>query len=306
MVGGGARPVGLVIGLAVVLACLHGLNRWQAPDRGPWADSDSIGVIVGSSNVLYALDAPLLDSLSSWGPGSWTNRSVEGLAGAALLSEACAWAAAWPAGVPGKLVVEVIGNPVEEVATDWRLAGQITAQDFAQSHLHAHRSSPGRGQQRLRASLEHLLMRTTRGLHAVLHPADAPPDYRLRRARTWAVRSPSDSARWDVLLEQERAMRTAGTAPDRAAHQYPPHLMARLASTCARKGIELVPVVSAAGPTPDLVAPATRSFGRPPVLLDGGRSPSPFVTPHLMCDPLHLNAAGARLVTLDCWNQLAN
>lgn len=280
-----------LIAWGLLAAGLTGLNRWQTPPRGPWAEAGAHGVIVGSSQVWYALDAALLDSLSGWPSGSWTNRSMQGLSGAALLSEACAWVEAWPEGTGGMLVLECLA-PEESGRVDWRLAGQIPAADFTR---HAFASLPP-----LRASrsaLEHGLMRATRGLHATLHPLADVPSAPPRRNRIWR----GDSARVAELRMYEDRLRRvlSGEAPPPA---YPAFLVNRLVAKCAQRGIELVPVIPAASPAPFL-APA--AFKRPPVVLDGGMLPTPFSTPEYLCDPMHLNERGARRVTLEFWNQLA-
>ncbi len=277
------NAVRLLLGLGLLALGLTGLNRLHSVERGPWADADSLGVIVGSSQVWYALDAPLLDSLSGWPSGSWTNRSLEGLRGAALLSEACAWAEAWPEGARGYLVVEMLAGDEDE-RVDWRLAGQISAPDFTR-HTFARLPAPRAG----RLALEHALMRATRGLHAAVHPAPAAPTVPPRRNRTWR----GDSSRVATLRGHEhRLQRLLREAPS-----PPSFLLERLVATCAARGIELIPVVPAASPAPLLAIP--------PLVLDGGQQPSPFSTPEYLCDPQHLNERGARRVTVAFWNQIA-
>ena len=285
------KAVRSVVAWGLLAAGLTGLNRWQTPPRGPWADAEVHGVIVGSSHVWYALDAALLDSLSGWPPGSWTNRSMQGLSGAALLSEACAWVEAWPEGTGGMLVLELLA-PEETGRVDWRLAGQIHAADFTR---HAFASLPP-----LRASrsaLEHGLMRATRGLHATLHPPTEVPSTPPRRNRTWR----GDSARVVELRAQEDQLRRILNG-EATSLPYPAFLVDRLVAQCAQRGIELIPVIPATSPAPFL---APSSFKRPPVVLDGGMHPSPFSTPKYLCDPMHLNERGARRVTREFWNQLA-
>ena len=279
----------LLLAWGLLAAGLLGLNRMHDRKRGPWGDFDEHGVIVGSSHLWYSLDAALLDSLSSWPSGSWTNRSMQGLNGVALLSEACAWVEAWPKGTGGVLVLELLAAE-ESGQVDWRLAGQISTPDFTR---HALTALP-----MLKASrsiLEHGLMRFTRGLHATLYPSEEASSVPPRQQRRWL----GDWVRVAELIAHEARLRRIlpGEEP---TPSFPSFLLERLTTACAQRGIELVPVIPAASPAPFL-APA--SFSRPPLVLDGGLRPSPFATPEFMCDPMHLNERGARRVTLEFWNQ---
>jgi hypothetical protein len=89
-----------------------------------------------------------------------------------------------------------------------------------------------------------------------------------------------------------------------AASVFPLAQLHRLQRACRQKNVALVVCVQPASGQAGWVGPVARLLGAPPVLLDGGQRPTPFVTPALLADPVHVNREGARRVTQAIYEEL--
>jgi len=119
--------------------------------------------------------------------------------------------------------------------------------------------------------------------------------------------STSAEAVWDGRPDTLRRLRLAHEAATLRAFAgqseqpvnsvYPLAQLCRLQQACDERQVALVVCVQPASGQAGWVGPVTRLLGAPPVLLDGGQRPTPFVTLGLLADPVHVNREGGRRVT---------
>ena len=96
-VGAGCVFAGTLVGFnALYGEMLPGARRHA--EKLHAADGEQVWAVIGSSNVLTALDARMLDSLDAAHHRVWFNVAAPGLAGEALLSEALAFVEARESG----------------------------------------------------------------------------------------------------------------------------------------------------------------------------------------------------------------
>lgn len=299
------------LGAGVFAGLLWGLNGFYA-SRLPGARKQAgwipetggieVWAIIGSSNVHTALDANLLDSLDASNGRTWYNVAAPGLAGEALLSEALAFVEARDAETLSGLVVELIGSPLHAPPVDRRTARWVPWWTAMEAHAEAMATgedTAGVGLH-LRRLAEHGLLRSTTGLHAWLHP-EASEEPQDEKGGT------SAEAVWNGVPDTLRRLRIAHEAATLRACEgksvppvnsvFPLAQLRRLQQACADRRVELVVCVQPASGNAGWVGPVARLLDAWPVLLDGGQRPTPFVTPALLADPVHVNRAGARQVT---------
>jgi len=318
---GGAVVIRAVLGAGVFAGLLWGMNALYMP-RLPGAyrnaelvqeaGDEGVWVIIGSSNVRAALDANLLDSLDAGNGRQWFNVAEPGLAGEALLSEALAFVEAPQATALEGLCVELIGSPLHAPPVDRRTARWVPWWTAVEAHAEAVANvfdSAGvwRHGKRL---VEHGILRSTSGLHAWLHPEAAEPaeEGGGGRGGTTAV------AVWNGAPDSLRQLRIAEEAATLRAFErgtgypvtsvFPLKQLRRLRDACAARQVELVVCVQPASGQAGWVGPVAGLLGAPPVLLDGGKRPTPFVTTALLADPVHVNRTGARQVTAAFYAEL--
>lgn len=283
-----------LLSLCVLGMTLAGLNFSQPHLDVPMQPMD--GVVLGSSNLLQSIDC---EQLSAETAGkAWWNLSERGLVGVELFTVAENLIEQHP---PAILVLEVIGDPLDDFRSDWRKATNVSAGDFI-SVIGQQQSSI---YSKIVSCAEHLIMRATHGLHALLRegsPESLHPRGDIHPStRGWQVATGADSA-W---LEQLRAAETkarqvsSGTAaahPSKDCHVWANQLR-RLQFLCDARNIQLLPVLQPASGCHGCIATIRENFRNPLLVLDGGLDPSPFSTPAMMSDPRHLNATGAAIVT---------
>lgn len=273
------------------------------------ADGEEVWAVIGSSNVLTALDARMLDSLDAAHHRVWFNVAAPGLAGEALLSEALAFVEARESGTLSGLCVELIGSPLHAPPVDRRTARWVPWRAAVEAHYEAARDprdTAGVGHHGRRL-VEHAILRSTTGLHAWLHPerSEEEGDGKGGTAAEGAWNGEPDSLRKVRLGSEEATYRAfAGTPLPPAASVFPLAQLHRLHRACRQKNVALVVCVQPASGHAGLVGPVGALLGAPPVLLDGGQRPTPFVTLALLADPVHVNREGARRVTQAFYEEL--
>lgn len=257
----------------------------------------------GSSNVREALDVRDLEVLDRGRARMWFNFSESGLTGVALLCEVREFVEALPAGSLEAICLEILPDPAGEQPLTWRTARYVPMGDAVKTHDEALKSRCPTAPLfwRARRLIEHGLMRSTAGLHALLHPdaPDAAPiDFRAGGGKsTTAI---SLDAEWMRLQQEKERMNRAvlaGDAPVPCSPTLPAWLLAELQNACAARGIRLIPVLVPTADAAGACAVVNQTLGEMPLLLDGGQERSPFTQPELLADPVHVNARGADLVT---------
>lgn len=287
------------LSLGILGATLAGLNFSQPRVDVPVQPID--GVVLGSSNLLQSIDC---EQLSAETDGkTWWNLSQRGLVGVELLTVAEDLIDHHP---PEILVLEVIGDPLDDFRSDWRKAHSVSAANF----IAVMRQQESSFYSKLVFTTEHLIMRATHGLHTLLRetpPAPLDPRGDIHPStRGWRVATAADSTWLEQLRTAEAGARQtqSGQAPAKDCPLVSAQLQ-RLQSLCDVHGVQLIPVLQPASGCHGCIEKVQENFRNPWILLDGGLDPSPFSTPAMMSDPRHLNATGAALVTQQLATELS-
>ncbi|MGA1374194.1 MAG: hypothetical protein ACO3YQ_05235 [Flavobacteriales bacterium] len=305
-----ARVATAAAGLAVLIAVFHTLGSRQTWSGRRAAEAiyarpkgTRAVAVWGSSNVREALDVRDLEMLDRGSARMWFNFSESGLTGVALLCEVREFVEALPAGPLEAICLEILPDPADEQPLTWRTARYVPLRDAVTAHREALKSpcpkSPSAWH--ARRLIEHALMRSAAGLHALLYPdaPDAAPiDFRAGGGKSMTAIS-LDAEWMRVQQEKERMNRAvlAGEPPAPCSPTLPAWLLEELQHACAARGIRLIPVLVPTADAAGACAVVNETLGEPPLLLDGGQERSPFTQEDLLADPVHVNARGADLVT---------
>lgn len=272
---------------------------WE-PIPGPlttWplvSKSAPVGLVLGSSNLLEAIDARLLER-EMGAQLSWKNASQRGLAGEALLATAGEWVAASDSGQIRFLLLELIGRPSNMPLSSWRSARQVPWFEFVRAEWEIGEERVAR----IKNALEWGMMRTTFGLHALLHPpTDPPSDLRggSKSSRRFHLKSDRDSLHIASLEQREQAI-TAGAFVQFETVVFPVRMLTKLKRDCDAKGIQLWLLVPPTTDSGAAIPDVAKQLGGSLIFLTGGSVPSPFARASMLSDGRHVNAEGAAAVT---------
>lgn len=310
---GGTLVVRTAIAVVGLVGCILVFHRWGGGQV--WSGrraAEAIHVrpegtravaVWGSSNVREALDVRDLEMLDRGSARMWFNFSESGLTGVALLCEVRQFVESLPEGSLEAICLEILPDPADEQPLTWRTARYVPLSDAVTAHRETLKSpcpkSPSAWH--ARRLIEHGLMRSTAGLHALLYPdaSDAAIiDFRAGGGKSTTATS-LDAEWMRVQQEKERMNRAvlAGEPPSPCSPTLSAWLLEELQHACAARGIRLIPVLVPTADAAGACAVVNATLGEPPLLLDGGQERSPFIQEDLLADPVHVNARGADLVT---------